>query len=250
VPPLATRSWGDGPLLVLLHGFTQNAGAWGPFGAALGRSRRILAIDLPGHGGSSAVAADLGRSAELVLETVGDEPIDLLGYSLGGRLALELALGAPHRVSRLVLLGATAGIDDPTEAAARRARDEALADQIERTDDVAAFLRQWLDQDLFADLSDDDAQLSARLRNTAPGLASSLRHAGAGTQVPSWDRLDGLGCPVLVVAGEEDDKFSQLGRRLVERLPDGRLALIRGASHACHLSHPLEVASAVDGWLG
>ena len=249
MPPLATQTWGDGPLLVLLHGFTQNASCWGHFGAHLARTHTILAIDLPGHGGSADVDADLAETAALVLEAAGVDRVALLGYSLGGRVALTLALAAPERVRRLVLLGATAGIDDPRAAAERRRSDEELASTMEREGDLPAFLRRWLDQDLFRDLSDDEAQLSERCRNTVAGLARSLRRSGAGTQVPSWSRLSTLDVPALVIAGQDDTKFTSLAMRMVDLLPRGELALIEGAGHSCHLTRSEEVGHLVDGWL-
>ena len=250
MPPLATQTWGDGPVLVLLHGFTQNASCWGPLGSHLGRSHTVVAVDLPGHGGSATVDADLDETAALVLEVVGSDRFDLFGYSLGGRVALTTALAAPERIDHLVLLGATAGIDDPEAAAERRRSDEALATAIEREDDLPAFLRRWLDQDLFRDLDDDQAQLAARCRNTVGGLTRSLRRAGAGTQDPSWERLARLDIPTLVIAGQEDAKFRAIAERMVELLPDGELAVVEGAGHACHLTRPDAVGRLVDGWLG
>ena len=249
VPPLATRTWGDGPLLVLLHGFTQTSSCWGPFGTLLGHTRTIMAVDLPGHGASAACSADLDETAQLVLESVGSDNFDLLGYSLGGRVALTTALAAPARVRHLVLLGATAGIEDDTAASERRASDERLAASIEDEDDVPAFLRRWLAQDLFADLKDNESQFEERCANTPAGLADSLRRSGAGTQRSSWSSLGALHVPTLVVAGVDDVKFSAIGRRMVSLLPDGHLALIPGGSHACHLTQPDIVSHLVDTWL-
>ena len=250
MPPLVTRTWGDGPPLVLLHGFTQTAAAWGPFGQLLGCHRTIVAVDLPGHGGSASIAADLEETADRVLELFDDEPFDLLGYSLGGRVALTLALTRPGRLSSLILVGRTAGKEDPVEAADRRRRDEALATLIEAEDDVPAFVERWLAQELFADLGAEAAEVDARLANTAAGLADSLRRSGAGTQMSRWDQLAGLTIPTLVIAGEDDQKYSALGRRMVDLLPDGRLVLIAGAGHACHLTRPSDTAAVVEGWLG
>ena len=250
MPPLVTRTWGDGPPLVLLHGFTQTAAAWGPFGQLLGCHRTIVAVDLPGHGGSASIAANLEETADRVLELFDDEPFDLLGYSLGGRVALTLALTRPGRLSSLILVGSTAGIEDPVEAADRRRRDEALAIQIEAEDDVPAFVERWLAQELFADLGAEEAEVHARLANTAAGLADSLRRSGAGTQVSRWDQLADLTIPTLVIAGEDDQKYSALGRRMVDLLPDGRLVVIAGAGHACHLTRPSDTAAVVEGWLG
>ncbi len=126
-------------------------------------------------------------------------------------------------VERLVLIGATAGIDDDDERADRRRADELLADHIEAIG-VEAFIDEWLSTPLFARLTPSNDQRGDRLRNTAAGLASSLRSTGTGTQTPLWDRLGEIEAPVLVLVGEEDAKFRALGERLVSQLPRSELA--------------------------
>ena len=171
----------------------------------------------------------------------------LLGYSLGGRIALHAALNTPD-IERLVLISATAGIDDDAERAERRRADDALADRIGLIG-VEAFIEEWLAAPMFARLPPDPDCLAARRANTARGLASSLRTCGAGTQEPLWDRLADLDLPVLVIVGADDTKFTALGRRLCESLQHGQLAVIDGAGHACHSEQPGEVAAVVDRWI-
>lgn len=241
---------GPGTPLVLLHGFTQTGALWGPFGDAVGESRPLALVDLPGHGGSGGVAADLPATAALVADAVaGAAPYDLCGYSLGGRVALQLALDHPGAVRRLVLLSATPGIPDAGRRAERRARDEALADALVADGDVAAFVDRWLAGPLFARVPPDRTGRAGRAANTAAGLAESLRQAGTGTQVPLWDRLGGLECPVLCMAGATDDRFSAVARRMVQALPAATLALVPGAGHAVHLEQPALVAKLVVAWL-
>ena len=227
---------GDGPPLVLVHGFTQTARSWRRVEPSLPTGYRRVAVDLPGPGGSGEVAvANLDEAARLLGELGGRATY--IGYSLGGRTCLRLALGSPELVERLVLIGATAGMADDAERARRREADEALAGELEAGGDpgVARFLERWLAGPLFAHLSADQADLAARLDNTARGLAASLRSCGTGTQPPSWEALGHLAMPVLVVAGERDARFASLGRRMVAAIGDNaRLALIEGAGHpAC-----------------
>ena len=242
----------DGPALVLLHGFTQTGRLWGEFGERLGAERRLVLVDLPGHAGSAAVRADLPRSAELVLAAAGERgrPVDLLGYSLGGRVALHAALAHPDRVRRLVLIGATGGIDLEAVRAARRAADEALAAELDRAESVDAFVDRWRRSPLFAQLPVTEQDRRERRRNTPAGLASSLRLAGTGTQEPLWARLGGLSLPVLVLAGADDPRFVALGARLAGTLPDAVLSLVPGAGHAAHLHRPAVAARMVATWLG
>src|SRR5256885_13926321 len=133
---------------------------------------------------------------------------------MGGRLALHLALQRPDVVERLVVLGATGGIDDEGERAARRASDEALAKSIEAKG-VDAFLEQGLGQPMFANVP----RGNGRQRDPTI-LMSSLRALGTGTQEPLWSRLNELEMPVLVLAGARDEKFVALGRRLADTIGD------------------------------
>lgn len=237
---------------MLLHGFTQSAGAWGPAGDQLAARYRTVALDAPGHGRSAAVAADLPGGADLMAQTVEAEggPAAWLGYSMGGRYALHVALRHPGLVERLVMVSTTAGIDDPAERAARRRADESLADRVE-SEGLEPFLRWWLAQPLFASLPAGQASMEGRLGGTAAGLASSLRRAGTGTQEPLWSRLSTIAVPVLVVAGELDTKYAALAGRLVDAIgPNATLATVPGAGHACHLERPDAFVATVTGWLG
>lgn len=238
---------GRGVPLVLVHGFTQNAGCWGALLTDLNHRRPVVAVDLPGHGGSSAIEADLWRTADLLAATTGDA--DYLGYSLGGRICLHLALAHPARVRRLVLIGATAGIADDRLRAERRQADDALAERL-AAEDLDTFLDRWLAQPLFATLPDDAAGRHARRANTTAGLVASLRTAGTGTQQPLWERLGELAMPVLLVAGALDTRFAATATAMAEAI-GGRaeVALVPGAGHACHLERPADVARLVDAFL-
>jgi 2-succinyl-6-hydroxy-2,4-cyclohexadiene-1-carboxylate synthase len=223
--------------VVLLHGFTQSGSAWRPVRAELSAAgHEVVTVDAPGHGASGAVRADLWTTARLVVEAAGAG--SYVGYSMGARMALHVALAHPEAVARLVLLSGTAGIDDPAGRNARRDSDEEVARRVER-DGVEAFVRWWLDRPLFASLPAAAAALDSRLDGSREGLASSLRLAGTGTQEPLWDRLGEIRVPTLVVAGELDAAYLKLARRLVEGIGNhATLAVIEGAGHAAHLERP------------
>jgi len=239
---------GTGRRVVLVHGFTQTAEAWGPVAERLAARFQLVRVDAPSHGRSTAVRAGLWEGAALLGAAGG--PAAYVGYSMGGRLVLHLALTEPHRVERVVVLGATAGIDDPAERAARRSADDALAASLE-ADGLDAFLTRWLAQPLLAGLPDDAAALAARRANTVEGLASSLRLAGTGSvDPPLWDRLGELAMPVLVLAGEHDAKFAALGQRLAAAIgPNASFALVPGAGHAAHLERPDAFLALVEPFL-
>ena len=238
---------GSGPRLVVAHGFTQTARCWGAFGELLFPGREVVAADLPGHGGSSELRAGLADVGRLLLDAGGDEPFDLLGYSLGARVAIHAALGGPPTLRRLVLIGGTAGIEDPAARAARRSRDETLADELEGSGDVGAFLERWLAAPMFAGLR--DTAFTERMRNTAAGLASSLRLAGAGAQEPLWEQLPEVACPVLALAGADDVRFGLAAGRIADGVAAGVMSLVPGAGHAAHLEQPRLAARIVEGFL-
>ena len=236
----------DRPLVLLLHGVTQTATSWAPVAAQLPPELEVLAPDAPGHGTASELRLDLTGAATRLAGLVGDRRALVVGYSMGGRTALRLALDHPGRVAGLVLLGATAGIDDPAARARRRADDEQLARRIEEGG-VGAFLDGWLAQPLFAGLEPTPAELAARRANSAEALASSLRLAGTGTMDPPWwDELAAIDVPTRVLWGERDAKFAALGDRLVEAIGTSATGVaVPGCGHAAHLERPDLVAAEI-----
>jgi 2-succinyl-6-hydroxy-2,4-cyclohexadiene-1-carboxylate synthase len=191
---------------------------------------------------------DFAQASDAIASLAGGGPIDLIGYSLGARIALASAVHHPESVHRLVLISGTAGIEDSEERERRRGADEAMADRLEASGDLAGFLADWLAKPMFASLG-AAAGLEARLSNTPRGLADSLRRMGTGTMVPCWEQLAGLRVPTLVIAGGEDAKFVGLAERLVAELPNATLARIAGAGHACHLEAPEVVGTLIEDWL-
>jgi 2-succinyl-6-hydroxy-2,4-cyclohexadiene-1-carboxylate synthase len=237
---------GQGSRVVLVHGFTQTKGCWGPFLDALSDAYEVVAVDAPGHGDAVGAALDLAEGTGRVGATGGRA--SYIGYSMGGRYALRLALDRPDLVDALVLIGASPGIADPEERAARRRADEQLAARIEAIG-MEAFVDEWLRLPLFATLPPERAFREERLRNTAAGLASSLRHAGTGAQEPLWGRLGALDVPTLLVAGAHDDKFTGIARAMAERIPTATVAIISGAGHSAHLEEPEATEAVVRSWL-
>lgn len=231
--------------LVLVHGFTQTSSAWDPLLPALA-DHDIVALDAPGHGTAHDVHLDLPAGGAWLAARGGRATY--IGYSMGGRLCLHAALADPAAVRGLVLISATAGIDDETERAARRTADDALADRIEHIG-VESFIDEWLAQPLFAGLDEAGRGRAGRLENTASGLASSLRRAGTGTQEPLWDRLRSITAPVLVVAGALDSKFVALGQQLAATIPSAELAVVDGAGHGVHVERPDQFIGVLRPWL-
>ena len=240
------RGTTSGTRVVLLHGFTQTHRSWDVIADALVEAGyEVIALDLPGHGRSGGLRAGLTETAELVAAAAGTAVY--VGYSMGGRVALHLALAAPQLVRGLVLIGATPGLPDEAQRLERRAADEALARGLER-DGVDAFLARWLANPLFATLSPDASGVEARRANTVEGLASSLRRCGTGMQDPLQARLATITAPVRVLAGSLDRKFSAIGTELAAAIgANASFGEIEGAGHAAHLERPAAVVHEITG---
>ncbi len=233
-------------MLVWLHGFTQTSRSAARFRSILTETHELWTLDLPGHGTAATVWASLDECADLVADVL-DAPSDLGGYSFGGRVALHVALRHPDVVSRLVLLGATRGIEDASQREDRRRRDEALADHIEVVG-AETFLDEWLAQPLFADLDPDPEERLSRSRDPR-GLAESLRRCGTGTQAWLGELIRGIAAPTLALAGELDYKFASEARSIAAGVQNGSAVVVEGAGHAAHLAQPGLTARHVNGFL-
>jgi 2-succinyl-6-hydroxy-2,4-cyclohexadiene-1-carboxylate synthase len=250
-----THDTGRGPVLVLLHGFADDSRTWEPLHEAVGDGRRLLAIDLLGHGGSDAPPPErhaVEQQATDIAWLIGglcDQAVDVLGYSFGARVALWLAALSPTTVRRLVLESPSPGIPDAAARTARVAADERWVRLLE-TGDLAAFHETWEAQPIFASRAELSAEgreaIRARHLAASPrGLAASLRGAGQGVMTPLHERLPSIEVPTLVVAGALDPVGSDRARDVARCLPAGRLALIPDAGHAPHLERPEAFAGLV-----
>lgn len=233
--------------VLLLHGFTHTGASWEPVGAALAGRYRVVAPDIRGHGTAGDLEPVTLEAVIGDIAAVTEGPFTLGGYSMGGRIALHVALAlGPERVRRLVLIGASPGLADPAERAARVAADEALAARVEgMTIDV--FEREWGATPVLAGQPEDvrAAVRADRLRNTPAGLARALRGLGTGALPPLWDRLGELTVPVTLVVGGRDEKFRAIADQMADALPASSLVVVEGAGHAVHLEAPAAVARAI-----
>ena len=234
--------------VLLLHGFTHTGASWAPVAGALGERYRAITPDIRGHGDASH-----RRPVELeaVVGELGKLPADgfiLAGYSMGGRLALHVALADPARIDRLVLIGASPGIEDPQERRARLQGDERLAEEIQGLS-IEAFARRWAQTPVLAGLPPalTDRIHRDRLRNDPDGLAQALRGLGTGALPPVWSRLGELSMPVTLVVGERDHKFQAIASTMASSIPRVQIVVVPGVGHAVHLEAPGRVAEIIAG---
>lgn len=252
---------GEGNPIVALHGFTGNGSTMQPLVEAVRRGRPALLVDCIGHGASDAPTYlepySMNSVVDQMLSVIGQQPpgsVHLVGYSMGGRIALSMAARAPWYFASLTILSATPGLLDATERAARYDADQALADRIDSLG-VEAFCDWWLQRPLFAPMIAglDDEQLAAtraqRSSSTTVGLANSLRGTGTGSMPPVWPRLGSLRSPLLTVAGALDATYIDIAERTAEAAPFGQSALVPAAGHALHIENPDVVSRVVGDFL-
>ena len=250
---------GSGPTVVFLHGFTGSGDTWTSHLEALG-AFTTLRIDFLGHGHSDAPgdARRYGMEACIsdilsLLDCLRIPRFALVGYSMGGRVAMRVALQAPERVWALILESTSPGIAEAAERQARARQDSMLAQRI-RNEGVVAFVDYWQSIPLFSTQSrlpeaTRQGLRTQRLQHSAEGLANSLQGLGAGIQEPVLHSLRNLELPVLLLSGELDTKYCGLANEMAAALQSGRLRVVPGAGHAVHLEQPAAFNEAVDAFL-
>ena len=249
---------GDGVPVTLLHGFSQSGRSWLELVSRMPDGWQWVVPDLRGHGDTEtrpgapftmdACLADL----EMLWNHLGIKRTHLVGYSMGGRLALDVAAKRPKRILSLLTIGAHAGLEDDARHG-RRLGDEAMAQRIEG-EGLEAFVDYWSGLPLFAGLERRGpaflAQVRAeRMRNRVGGLAASLRGMGAGAMNPVWNALAHVDCPCTFVAGQLDHGYVASGRRLAGSVPHGRLEIVLRAGHSVHQERPESFARLLQAHL-
>ena len=251
------RIWNDHleQTIVMLHGFTGSVATWEKV-AKLLANFRIVAIDLMGHGLTEApqnVTAYSMQEQNLLLDEVFQQlklsKFTLLGYSLGGRVALSYAVAFPQRISHLILESASPGLKTAEERAVRQASDEELANKIEQNG-IESFVSKWENIPLFATqkrlpLDVQKAVRKERLSQTEIGLANSLRGMGTGAQKSLWADLEELTIPVTLITGQLDEKFCKIAEEMQALLPNAQIFHVDNVGHAIHVENPEQFATIV-----
>ena len=246
------------PTVLFLHGFMGSANDWTDVMAGLGQDYHSLAVDLPGHGSSTGLSEETytmdGASQALVdlLDERGVERCAVVGYSMGGRLALYFALHFPERCRKLVLESASPGLKTGQEREARCVLDEERAVRLE-TGDFETFLHAWHRQPLFASLAGHDGlvrqMIDRRRINDPRELARSLRGMGTGRQPSLWERLSELRVSTCAVAGALDRKYVGIAGRMARGSRYVHAAVVEEAGHNVHAEQPRRFVTLLDTFL-
>jgi len=252
---------GEGFPLLLLHGFTGDASTWTSFCHDWGQHSKLIVPDIIGHGKTES-PEEIHRyqieSAANDLKSILDEldvhQVDLLGYSMGGRLALTFAVLFPDRVRKLVLESASPGLLTEEERVFRRMKDAELAKFI-RENGIKPFVDYWEEIPLFSTMERlskviNESIRATRLGNSPVGLANSLLGMGTGSQ-PSWwgPPLMQLECEVLLVTGAEDEKFCRIAEAMLKNLKNGTWITVKNSGHAIHVEEREKFGTIVSGFL-
>ncbi|WP_221566505.1 2-succinyl-6-hydroxy-2,4-cyclohexadiene-1-carboxylate synthase [Alkalihalobacillus sp. TS-13] len=249
---------GEGEPLLLLHGFTGSGVDWCPLKKEWGDDFKLIMVDLIGHGNTDhpedIEQYSMEETAGALDQIMADLKIEsayVLGYSLGGRVALSFAMMYPRRVKHLVLESSSPGLQTAEERNARRHNDERLAKRIEK-DGIRTFVDFWEAISLFSTQKDQlseserKALREKRLHNSEVGLANSLRGMGTGVQRSWWDRLSDFTIPTTLIVGALDQKFYRIAEDMMQKLPNGKMVVVEEAGHTTHLEQPAQFAKIVE----
>ena len=251
---------GEGFPLVLLHGFTGDSSTWASFFDKWGSHSRLIVPDIIGHGKTESPEdlnhyqiESMAHSLNTILEKTGVHQIDLLGYSMGGRLALTFAVMFPNRVRKLILESASPGLETESEREIRRMNDAKLAKFIVE-EGLNSFVNYWEDISLFKTMKRLPASVQnnireQRLRNSPQGLANSLLGMGTGSQPSWWKELGGLNCEVLLLTGEEDIKFGRIAESMAAKIMDVKWMVVQNSGHAIHVEESEKFGTIVSDFL-
>jgi 2-succinyl-6-hydroxy-2,4-cyclohexadiene-1-carboxylate synthase len=226
-------------MVLFIPGFMQRGDAWRPVAELLPERYPSELLDHAEHSFEGRMREILESNASV-----------LVGYSLGGRLALRAALRSPESLTALVLVGSTAGIEDGPMRVTRAEADEKLASWMEAMP-IEDIVGLWERQPLFADQPETlvEAQRAGRLSHDPRELALLLRTAGQAALDPVWHELRTLDVPLLAIAGARDEGYSAAAKRIAAAAPNARAAIVEDAGHAAHLQRPDEIARLITEFL-
>lgn len=251
---------GNGPPILLLHGFTSNLHTWDELTNQLKENYQVIRFDIIGHGQSDSPSQLMEYTIESqaavikeILSNLQISKVPILGYSMGGRLAISFACMYPNLVSSLLLESTTAGIEELNERLNRKKQDEQLAKKI-ATEGIEKFVDYWEGISLFTSLKKLpkeklDYLRNQRLTNTQQGLMNSLLMMGTGSQPSWWEEIKNFHFPVLIIVGQEDQKFCAIAKKLQSKIKNARIEVINDVGHMIHVEKPQIFGTIIEEFL-
>lgn len=242
--------------LLFLHGFTGSKKTWQPIIEQFPETVRCITVDLLGHGNTESPKdfkryemSEQLKDLHALIQTLNITSFSIVGYSMGGRVALAYALTYPEYVRKLVLESASPGLDIEADRLARIAADNQLAMRLE-SEGLSSFIDFWQDIPLFQSQKKlDEIKLQAireeRMQQTATGLGNSLKGMGTGRQPSYWSRLNELKMPVTIITGELDEKFKDIGKQMTKQIRNSQHLEVSEAGHAIHVENPVQFATII-----
>lgn len=236
---------GEGPPVVLLHGFTSTVQTWNAVSEELKQNYTVIAIDLPGHGKTVTPDRTMNECCTdiaFILQSLHYTCVHMIGYSMGGRVALSFAHRFPNLVASLTLESASPGLRTEKERLERKSKDEKIARTIEE-EGIYSFVSYWESIPLFASQQSlpQETQIAIqaeRLSQKETGLAMSLREMGTGSQPSLWNKLHTFEMPTLLLVGEYDHKFVEINTEMAKKIPNTTIACIKESGHTVHVEQP------------
>lgn len=243
------------PAVVFLHGFLGNGHSWSQIISSLTEDFFSITIDLPGHGQTLPKSdgeygfAKCAKSIVGIADELRLKQFNLVGYSMGGRLALYLALKYPNKINKLVLESSSPGLKTESEREERQQADEKLAEELKRTP-LGVFIEKWYNQPLFESIRKNHKEFEAlkkeRLSNDSAGLAKSLKYMGTGAQGPLWEKVPELSFSTHLIVGELDRKFQEIAGQMSAMSQKIKIECVKGAGHNVHFEKPIEYAALLN----
>ncbi|MGE6488073.1 2-succinyl-6-hydroxy-2,4-cyclohexadiene-1-carboxylate synthase [Paenisporosarcina sp. NPDC076898] len=242
--------------ILFLHGFTGSTKTWHPIIEQLPETVRCITVDLLGHGNTESPKdykryemSEQLKDLHVLIQTLNITSFSLVGYSMGGRVALAYALSYPEYVRKLVLESASPGLDIEADRLSRIAADNQLAMKLE-SEGLSSFIDFWQDIPLFQSQKKlDEIKLQSiredRMQQTASGLWNSLKGMGTGRQPSYWFRLNELKIPVTIITGELDEKFTIIGKQMTKQIQNSQHLEVSEAGHAIHVENPVQFATII-----
>ncbi|MFT8319778.1 MAG: 2-succinyl-6-hydroxy-2,4-cyclohexadiene-1-carboxylate synthase [Bacillus sp. (in: firmicutes)] len=252
--------YGQGVPLLLLHGFTGESSTWHPFIPMWKKDFQLIMIDIIGHGKTASPLNEskynivvAAKHLVEILQALQINSIYLLGYSMGGRLALTFSILYPHYVQKLILESASPGLKTTEQQQERRIQDKKLGESI-LVEGIGQFVEKWEEIPLFQtqkklNQKQRDKIRTQRLQNNAAGLANSLIGMGTGVQPSWWEHLHEVPFRTLLITGELDNKFCLIAKEMVNKNTGFTWKMVEDAGHAIHVEKPEIFGTIVSGFL-